>query len=175
MKTALLVIDVQGRLLPAIASADKLLENCLLLMTAATSLGIPRIATEQNPQGLGPTVPELKPFIERLFLKTHFDACCETGFLEAIAPIDRFVVAGSEAHVCVLQTVLGLCRAHKAIAIVADAIGSRSEFDKTIAIQHMAHAGAEVVTTEMIVFEWLKRCDRPEFKVLLPLIRKRHI
>lgn len=173
MKTALLMIDVQARLLPAIASADKLLENCRLLMTAASTLGISRIATEQNPRGLGPTAAELKGFVERLFVKTNFDACCEAGFLDALADIDRFVVIGVEAHVCVLRTVLGLRRGLKAVAIVADAISSRSEFDKTIAIQHMARVGAEIVTTEMVVFEWLERSDRPEFRMLLPLIRER--
>ncbi len=110
-------------------------------------------------------MPPLKPFVEQLFVKRHFSASREPGFFERLPPNRKtIVVAGAETHVCVLQTVLGLRERGYAVAVVADAVGSRYAADKEAGLRRMAEHGAEIVTAEMVAFEWLDTCDHPEFK-----------
>ena len=104
--------------------------------------------------------------------KSTFDACAEPGFAAAFIGAERrAVVAGCEAHVCVMQTVLGLLDRGVPVAVVADALGARRPESKRLAIERMARHGAEIVTTEMVVFEWLRDSRRPEFRAGLALVK----
>jgi nicotinamidase-related amidase len=171
-ETTLILIDLQDRLMPAIEHGAAVLDRCLLLARAARMLGIPVLGTEENPAGLGATVAPLAPLLDRIIAKKSFDACREGELPRAITPgRRRLLVGGCEAHVCVMQTVLGLRAQGFAIALAADAVGSRRALDRAMALERLARNGIEVVTSEMVVFEWLERCDHPKFKQVLALIR----
>ncbi len=165
----LLLIDLQERLMPAIDGGAAVLANARRLLDAARLLGVPVLATEQNPRGLGVTVPSLAgaPTVA----KTTFDALRAPGVLDRLPERLVPVVAGCEAHVCVLQTVLGLLGAGRRAFVVADAVGSRRADSREAALRRMERHGAEVVTTEMAVFEWLGTSEHPRFRDALALIR----
>lgn len=167
----LVVIDFQARLMPAIHAGDKVLLNAGRLAEAARLLEIPAVLTEQNPRGLGPTVPELAGTAGPLISKMSFDACAEAAFLDAIAGDRELVICGCEAHVCVGQTVLSLLEHRRRVIVVADAIGSRAPESREIAISRMAAHGAEIVTTEMVLFEWLRTATHTQFRPVSKLIR----
>jgi len=170
---ALLVVDMQRRLMPAIDGGEAAVGKAVFLARVAETLGVPALFTEQNPAGLGPTVPALEPFVAQPFVKRHFSAAREARFFERL-PMGRstVVVAGAETHVCVLQTVVGLlARGGYAVAVVADAVGSRHAGDKAAGLRRLARHGAEIVTAEMVAFEWLETCDHPDFKAVMSLVK----
>lgn len=170
--SVLLIVDMQARLMPVIADAEAALANAKRLAGAAKLLGIPVLATEQNPDGLGPNVAEIKEMADATLVKQFFDATREaawTSFLPQGRP--DVVVAGCEAHVCVLQTVLGLRRLGTPVRLVRDAIGSRTPANREAAAHRAEEAGAELVTTEMVVFEWLATADHPRFREALRLLK----
>lgn len=167
----LLVVDFQSRLMPAIHDGESAVRNASRLIEAAKLIDIPRLFTEQNPKGLGATVTELPVEKERLVHKQFFDACREDGFLDRIPADAHVVVVGCEAHVCVQQTVLGLLAASRKTYLVRDAIGSRLPENKETAIKRMERHGAEIVTTEMVVFEWLQTAEHPCFRQAIALIK----
>ncbi|MDX1712029.1 MAG: hydrolase [Rhodovibrionaceae bacterium] len=171
----LLVVDMQERLVPAIDGRDSLVAAVGTLLQAAQRLSLPVLATEQNPEGLGGVVAELSEAIpsEARVTKMTFDAAGESSLLARLDSSGRtqIVLCGAEAHVCVLQTALGLKAAGYDVFAVADAIGSRDPANRQAALARLGQAGIVTVTTEMVVFEWLGRSDRPEFKELLALIK----
>lgn len=167
----LVVIDMQDRLLAAIDRADMVVARCEILLRAAHRLGIPIAATEQNPAGIGPTTAALAVHVPLRFGKVHFSAAEEADFLAWAASGGSVVLTGTEAHVCVLQTALGLRALGLRTAVVADAVGARHASDKQAALDRLRQHGVDIVTTEMVVFEWLGRYDRPEFRELLRLIK----
>lgn len=167
----LVIIDVQDRLLAAIDGADAVVNNCVKLVTAANRLGIPVAATEQNPTGIGPTTSVLAALIARTFGKSHFSAARQADFLAWAAAGGTVLLAGTETHVCVLQTALGLKALGLRVAVAIDAVGSRQPASKQAALDRLRFHGVELVTVEMVLFEWLERYDRPEFKELLRLIK----
>ena len=167
----LLVIDVQARLMPAIDGADAVIAQARRLREAATMLDVPALFTEQNPNGLGPTVTGLPTGDVPVIAKMTFDAVRAPGFLDRLPPRPDVVVAGCEAHVCVLQTVLGLLAAGRRVFVVRDAIGARRAESKETAIGRMARNGAEIVTTEMVVFEWLGTAEHPRFRAAVSLVK----
>lgn len=170
--STLLIIDVQQRLMPAIDRADDVVGNAKRLIDAASILAVEIVFTEQNAEGLGGTVPGLIPGPKQTVLhKKHFDTTKEGEILSHLPEDRALIVAGCEAHVCVLQTVLGLRAAGRRVFIVSDAIGARSDHNKTAAVDRMQTHGAEVVTTEMVLFEWLQTSDHPNFKDVLHLVR----
>lgn len=170
--SVLLLIDLQERLLPAIHDGPAVLANAVRLAEGATLLDVPVCATEQNRPGLGPTVPELAEFPQLVLAKTAFGATAEPGFATLLPPgTEEIVVAGAEAHVCVLQTVLGLLAARHRVLLVADAVGSRTSANAAAGIDRARRHGAEVVTTEMVLFEWLRDCAHPGFREIQKLIR----
>lgn len=169
--SALLVIDFQTRLMPAIADGDAVVANGRRLIDGAGLLGVPVLFTEQNTDGLGPTVPELRSETAGLFHKMTFDACRMPGFLDALPAGRGVVVAGCETHVCVLQTVLGLLAAGRRVHLVRDAVGSRRPESKETAIRRLARNGAEIVTTEMVLFEWLGTAEDPRLRRVIDLVR----
>lgn len=174
-QSLLLVVDVQEKLAPAIHEGPAAIANNRRLLGAADRLGIPVIVSEQYVRGLGHTVPDLLPLPTgaHRFEKMHFSCTREPGFLELIATTGRrqIIVTGMEAHVCVLQTVLGLVAAGHEVHLVEDAASSRTPANRTAAIARARAAGAGIVTTEMVVFEWLERAGTDEFRTLLPLIK----
>jgi nicotinamidase-related amidase len=169
--TALLLIDFQAKLMPAIESGASIVTNARRLLTAADMFDVPVLLTEQNVPGLGPTIPELRHERASIVRKMTFDACRTHGFLEALPDRPALIVAGCETHVCVAQTVLGLLSARRQVFIVRDALGSRRTESKETAIRRMEHNGAEVVTTEMVVFEWLATADDARLRDVLALVR----
>jgi len=170
-RSLLLVVDFQSRLMPAIDGGATAIRNANRLIGIATLVGIPRLFTEQNAKGLGSTVEELPVEKDRLIHKQFFDACREDRFLEHIPADGHIVVVGCEAHVCVQQTVLGLLEARRRTYVVRDALGSRRPEDKETAIRRMERHGAEIVTTEMVVFEWLRTAEHPNFRDAIALIK----
>jgi nicotinamidase-related amidase len=172
-RSVLCLIDLQERLVPAIDGGGDVVANAGRLLAAAEELSVPVLMTEQNPQGLGPTVPELaRPDgTVPVVAKMEFDACRARGVIESLPPGHHVVVAGMEAHVCVLQTVLGLLDRSRRAYVVADAIGSRRPDSKAAALARLERAGAEIVTTEMVLFEWLGTAEDPKFKPVIGLVK----
>ena len=169
--STLLLVDFQARLMPAIEAGGEAVANAQALVRAASMLGVPTLFTEENAAGLGPTLPELAPDPARVAHKMAFDACREAGFLGRLPRGHAIVVAGCEAHVCVLQTVLGLIEHGRRVFLVRDALGARRAESKEAAIRRMARHGAEIVTAEMVVFEWLGTAEHPRFRDALALVK----
>ncbi|HEV8030216.1 MAG TPA: isochorismatase family protein [Stellaceae bacterium] len=170
--SALLLIDFQSRLMPAIEGGAAAVANAGRLLNAARMLEIPVLVTEQNAKGLGPTVPELLPTTDdSVFHKMSFDACRMPGFLDLLPERRHLVIAGCETHVCVMQTALGLIAGGRRIWLVRDAVGSRRAESKETAIRRLERHGAEIVTTEMVIFEWLGTAEHPRFRDALALVR----
>lgn len=158
--------------MPAIADGEAVLANAVRLAEGAALLDVPVCATEQNPDGLGSTVASLSGFPQLVLPKFAFGAVAEPGFATLLPPgKEEIVVAGCEAHVCVLQTVLGLLAQRHRVLLVADATGSRTPANRAAAIDRMQRHGAEVVTTEMVLFEWLGASTHPRFREVQALIR----
>lgn len=174
--SALVLVDYQARLMPSIAGGEAAVAEAVFLARVAVALGVPVVGTEQNPQGLGPNVADVRALCERTLPKMHFDAAAD-GLVDALRagarPLTQVVVAGCEAHVCLLQTALGLMAAGLRVAVVPDACGSRRPSDKALAMQRLLGAGAVLVSAEMVAFEWLRTCRSPQFKAVLQLIKQR--
>jgi nicotinamidase-related amidase len=135
--SALLVIDFQTRLMPAIEDSAAVVANTRRLLDGAELLGVPALFTEQNAEGLGVTVPQLHSQTAALFRKMTFDACRMPGFLDALPDRRELVISGCEAHVCVLQTALGLLAAGRRVYLVRDAVSSRRAESKETAIRRL--------------------------------------
>ncbi len=168
----LLLVDLQERLMPVIHDAEAVVARAARLAEAAQLLDVPVNATEQNPAGLGRTVAPLAAYPRLVVSKTAFSPVADPGF-PALLPggAGQIVVAGCEAHVCVLQTVLGLLASGHGVLLVADAIGSRDPADRATAIDRARQHGAEVVTSEMVLFEWLRDAQHPKFREVQKLLR----
>jgi len=165
----LFVIDVQGRLLPAVQSPELTLANTVALVEVAQQLDIPIAYSEQYPQGLGTTEESLLSLFEgkaEQFEKLSFSCVSEPQIKTALSQWERkqIIVAGMETHVCVLQTVLELCDMGFQVYVVEDAVSSRKNRDKELALQRMQQNGVVIVSKEMVMFEWLHRADHPRFK-----------
>jgi nicotinamidase-related amidase len=173
--SALMLIDAQARLLPAIHDGTACIERCRLLLEGARRLAVPILAAEQYPQGLGTTVPALAELVPpgQVHPKRHFAAGAEPAIAAALQDLGRpqIVLCGMEAHVCVLQTALDLPRLGLRPIVVADAVASRRPESRTLALARLRARGIEIVSAEMVLFEWLGVAGTPEFKALLPLIR----
>jgi nicotinamidase-related amidase len=170
-RSTLLVIDLQAKLVPAIDRAAELVGNAQRLVDIAGLLGLPILGTEQNPQGLGPTVGEVRDRLPRIADKMSFDACREASFLDQLGDRPDILVAGCEAHVCVLQTVLGLIDLGRRVFVVSDAVGSRLGVNKEAGLRRMERHGAELVTTEMVAFELMSSANHPRFREILALVK----
>ena len=168
----LLLIDLQQRLVPAIHDNETVVARAVRLAEAARLLDVPVYATEQNPAGLGPTVAPLAAYPQAVLSKTTFSAAQDPGFPALLpAGAGEIVVAGCEAHVCVLQTVLGLLGSGRRVLVAADAIGSRDPADRAAAIARARQHGAEIVTSEMVLFEWLRDSRHPKFREVQKLLK----
>ena len=166
-RSALLVVDIQERLLPHIHEGQAVLDNAVWLVKVAQRLSVPVMLSEQYPKGIGHTVAVLRELTlpEHVAEKLHF-SCVAGKCLDRLPGSERpqVVVAGTESHVCVLQTVLGLLGQGKQVFVVAEAVGSRRPSDKALALERMRANGAEIVSREMVAFEWLKQAGSDEFR-----------
>ena len=172
---ALLVVDMQEKLVATMSERDVLVENVVRLVHAAGLLKVPVMATEQYPEGLGPTVAALAELIPRRPAKTTFHCCVVPQLLEQLYGhnVRHVTVTGVEAHVCVAQTALELLKLGFLVQIPADAVASRHRIDWEFALRRLERAGAIVTTAEAALFEWAERSDRPEFKQLSALVKAR--
>ncbi len=192
--TQLVLVDYQAKLMPVIHQADAVLANARRLAKIANLLKLPVIGTEQNPEKLGSNDQEIRSLCQKTLTKMHFGAC-EDGLVELLREppkpmgnarslpkhIQRkqnnqeerntVVIAGCEAHVCLLQTALGLLEEEFDVWVVTDACGSRTELNRDAAFDRLAGNGAELVTTEMVIFELLRSCEHPDFKAGLSLVK----
>jgi nicotinamidase-related amidase len=194
-ESQLVLVDYQQRLMPAIHEGGLVLANAVRLARIAQMLQVPLWATEENPDGLGSTVDALQPLVAgRVLAKAAFDG--SSVLLPRLKPAPRpqggnarslpkhlqkaapppaparesIVLAGCEAHVCLLQTALGLLEEELEVWVVTDACGSRSERNRDAAFDRLAGAGAELVTTEMVAFEWLRDAGHPRVKEVLTIV-----
>lgn len=172
--TGLLVVDVQEKLIGLIAGHERVVWNIRRLLDGAKLLGVATAATEQYPQGLGSTVPELAQRLPPIPDKLCFSCGgCPQIFRDwEVRGISRVLVAGIESHVCVLQTVLDLIASGRRVYVAVDAVGSRHEIDYQTALRRMESAGATLVSTETALFEWCERFGTPQFKEISKLIKE---
>lgn len=173
--SCLLVVDIQDRLAPVMAEPEKVVGNTALLLKAASRLDVPVLVSEQYPAGIGHTVSELTDLLARgcVVEKMHFSCLGEDAYRRRLETFGRpqAVVAGIEAHVCVLQTTEDLLAAGHDVFVVADATSSRKRSNHEAALERLQSAGARIVTTEMVLFEWLAKAGTAAFKDIIPLIK----
>jgi nicotinamidase-related amidase len=165
--SSLLVVDVQDKLMPHVHGWQDLLQNVIWLVRLARRIGVPVMATEQYPKGLGHTNAELLRELPEgaVAEKIHFSggvAGCLSGLPGADRP--QVVMCGMESHVCVLQTAIDLKQSGKDVFVVGDSVGSRNPMDKAFALDRMRDHGIEIVSREMVAFEWLRKAGTPLFK-----------
>ena len=174
-RAALVVVDVQERLVPAIPESDAWLPNIARLAQAAAILRLPVLVTEQYPRGLGATVSAVNDALgdHRRIEKLAFSACGDEGCLETLGEWEsrQVLVCGLEAHVCVQQTVLDLLQHGYQVHLAADAVASRTPMNRDLGLDKMRRAGAIVTSTEIALFEMLERADTEEFKAVQALVK----
>lgn len=175
--TSVVVIDVQEKLTVKIPGAAEMIRNIGFLLDAAQILEIPAHATEQYPQGLGPTVPELARRFPSRLAKLGFSCCAIPKVVEMLRTSARpnVLLTGIETHVCVLHSALHLLALDFRVFIAVDAVASRHGFesDREVALQRLQQAGCVPVTTEMALFEWVGGADHPSFKSISGLVHER--
>jgi len=175
--SVLLVIDIQQRLAPHIAGHEDLIRRTMSLMQAAALFGIPHLATEHCPAQIGAVIEPLRSQFatDEIFEKTAFGATDHPAFVDRVQRTQRraIVLTGMEAHVCVLQTALGLQQEGFHVFIVADAVGSREvrQRDRELALRRMEQAGCILVTTETVLFEWTEQGTDARFRDVLALVK----
>ncbi|MFL9926069.1 isochorismatase family protein [Herbaspirillum lusitanum] len=170
-EAALVIVDPQARLMPAIHDGAEILAQMGRIATIAGLLGVPVIGTEQMPDKLGPNHPDIKRLCDKTIAKSHFDACAD-GLLPALpTPVRQIVIAGCETHICLLQTALSLLSRGYQVWPLLDACGSRKTMDRDAAFTRMTQAGARPVTVEMVAYEWLRDSRHALFREVLKLIK----
>jgi len=175
-RAALVVVDVQEKLLPAIADNDRVLHNCRLLLRVARELELPVLLTTQYEKGLGPIVTEVREEAPQAATvdKVAFGCFGSEPFLarlSALAGRDQLLLAGVEAHICVAQTALGALQRGYRVHVAADAVGSRTRENRDVGLRRMERAGAVLTSAEMALYELLARSDGAEFRRLLPYLK----
>ncbi|HTK94626.1 MAG TPA: hydrolase [Terriglobales bacterium] len=173
-RTALVVVDIQEKLLPPIHEKERLLRNAQLLLRLAKIQNLPVVATTQYARGLGGTVPEiasLLPADTQPIDKLEFGCFGSEAFCAAVRKLpkqrDALLVCGMETHICVLQTVLGALQQGYAVHVAADACGSRAELNWKLGLERMRDAGAVISSTEMAIYELLRGSGTAQFKEML--------
>lgn len=173
--TALLVIDIQERILPVINNYQRVVDNTLKLIKGFKVLGLPIFHTEQYPKGLGPTVQTIADELGDIMPldKMSFSCSGAGNLFDELTHKNllQVVVCGIEAHVCVQQTVLDLLENGFQVSLAADAVSSRKDIDYSVALDRMRHHGIEVSTTESILFELLNICGTPQFKEISKIVK----
>lgn len=173
--TALLVIDMQARLAPVVPGAARIVWNCGRLLSGAKILGVRAWITEQNPQKLGPTAPELAALHAGAALAKMAFSCGACGEIYAEwrkLGIERVLLCGIETHVCVAQTAFDLLAAGYQVYVAVDAIGARGALDHDIALRRLESSGAVLTTVEAALFEWCEQAGTPEFREISALVKQ---
>ena len=174
-KTALVFIDVQEKLSRVMHDKEKLFENLQKLIKGLKLLNIPIVVTEQNPKGLGVTVPELAPLLtgSKPMIKFSFSCCGEGSFLSEIAALNRkqIILVGIETHVCVYQTAVDLIEAGYEVHVPVDCVSSRTLENKNIALDKMKAEGAKLTSVEIVLFELLRTATSPKFKEMSQIVK----
>ncbi len=174
--SSLIIVDVQEKLCPVMDDPRRVIYNSSRLLRAAALLDVPVTVTEQYSKGIGHTMADLRPYYDPSVVieKITFACTKEPTFTQRMTTLNRpqAVVAGIESHVCVLQTCLGLLAAGTEVFVVEDACSSRHPSDIALAMDRLRTAGAAVVSTEMVLFEWLGRGDDPQFRTILQQLLK---
>ncbi|MGD9637919.1 MAG: hydrolase [Alphaproteobacteria bacterium] len=163
-----LIIDIQERLAPVMKDPRKVINGATMILKAAQYLEVPAIVTEQYPRGLGPSIVDVRDVMPEgsPFEKIDFSCAKDEAVIAQIKSLKKrqVVLAGIEAHVCVLQTAFDLKKLGYEVFVVAEACSSRKEEDYALAINRMRRAGIEIVSIEMVLFEWLEKAGTEEFK-----------
>ncbi len=171
----LLIVDVQAQLAPHVDGGERVVDKCAALIRAAQLLSVPVRVTEHCVDRIGRSVPGIADLVQPhdVLSKTHFCCAEEPGVLANLANLGRkqAVIAGMEAHVCAMQAALGLAEQGYRCFFVQDASGSRRASDHAAALERMRMHNVQIVTTEMVMFEWLARADVPEFRDLLTIVK----
>jgi nicotinamidase-related amidase len=180
LNSLVLVVDVQDKLLAAMPDAAGLIRDVAFLLDAAAILSVPVLATEQYPQGLGPTTAELAKRLptglqSNVPAKVAFSCCGASGLLASIRATGRthIVLVGMETHVCILQTALDLLAEGLQVVLPVDGVQSRFTLDRDTALRRLERAGATLSTVETTAFEWLGGADHPSFRAISKLVRTR--
>lgn len=173
--TVLVLVDVQGKLAQLMDGRDALFENLRKLVQGVQVLRVPILWLEQNPAGLGPTIPELASLLpgQTPISKLSFSSCGEPAFVEQLRASGRrqILLAGIEAHVCVYQTAVDLLKRGHEVEVVVDAVSSRAAENKRIALEKLQQLGARLTSVEMALFELLGKAEGPAFKALLKIVK----
>ena len=173
--SALMVIDVQGKLATTVVDGEALIDRITRLAKAARLLNLPVIWVEQNPQGLGRTVASIADALEDTpcYEKSAFNAMAAPTIASAVTKLkhSHMLVCGIETHVCVYQSVYGLLDAGKRVSVLEDCVSSRTETNRRVGLARMASLGASIRSMEMALFELIGDASHPTFKQLLPLIK----
>jgi nicotinamidase-related amidase len=174
-EAAVLVIDVQEKLIVKIPSAETLIRNIAFLIDGARLLSVPVMATEQYPKGLGPTVAALAERLPERPQKLAFSSCALASVPDGFRRLgrSRIILAGIESHVCVLNTALDLLAADFRVYLPVDALASRFAIDHETALRRLEKVGAILTTVETVLFEMTGGADHPQFKKVSALVRER--
>lgn len=174
-ETALILIDVQGKLAEMVYNSKNIISNIKKLVLACKALSIPIVWVEQYPAGLGETVPELSSLLknQQAFEKHTFNALANKEIEKKVTQLKKtqWLVCGIETHICVYQTAIGLLEKGYRVELVTDAVSSRSKSSIKMAINKLQSKGAEVTDVEMCVYELIKNSKKPVFKEILPIIK----
>jgi nicotinamidase-related amidase len=166
---------MQGKLWNVMSEREALLENCLKLIKGFQILGVPVVLTEQNPKGLGPTLPEILQILPEAkpIPKFNFSCCHDAGFMQAISDLNRkqILICGIEAHICVYQTSVELLSKGYEVQVVADVVSSRVIKNRDIALTRLQSEGAKLTITEMAQYELLQTAENPKFKEMLKVVK----
>lgn len=171
-RAALVVVDVQEAFRPSVSGFDRVAERSGILVRAAREVGVPVVVTEQYPKGLGATVPEVAEHLPEgtePVAKVRFSAAAADGF--GLAGREQAIVCGIEAHVCVSHTALDLLQAGVEVHVVCDAVGSRADADRELALRKLERAGAVLTSAETVIFELVREAGTPQFKALQELVK----
>lgn len=172
--TAVVIVDVQTKLVAAMHQAERMVDNARRLVAAAGVLGLPIVWTEQNPRALGPTVRQLAEILPgQPIAKMTFSCCGQQPFLDELArhARPRILLAGVETHVCIYQTAVDLMAAEYEVHVVADAVSSRDPENKAVGLQKMRDAGAEITTVETALFGLLVTAEDRRFGDILNIVK----
>ena len=174
-KTALVVIDVQEKLSRVMHEREQLFQNLQKLIKGMKLLDIPIVVTEQNPNGLGPTVTDIAPLLSDVkpITKFSFSCCGEEGFTREIGSLSRkqILLTGIETHVCVYQTAVDLIKAGYEVHVVVDCVSSRTPENKNLALDKMKNEGARLTGGEIVLFELLRTAKHPKFKEMSQIVK----
>ncbi len=174
-KAILVVIDMQGKLAQSMYGKEQLFENVQKIIKGAQVLGLPLLLTEQNPKGLGPTIPEIADLVPgvRRIPKLSFSCCGDESFSKELSGLQRrqVLLSGIEAHVCLYQTTVDLVGSGYEVHVLADAVSSRTADNKAIGLQKMRDAGASITSVETALFELLRAAEGPAFKQIISIVK----